>query len=417
MKTFSLFMVPSLFCLALTLPGCGGDGNSTPPDFDLSANRLGRLSLEEREELAPNELFEAIYEEDLAKVKSIVQQSPHLLESKNAKYGELPFVAAMRLRLKAIADYLVLNSPLKLYSVPNAQGESPMFLASKYGFPEIINQMGLKFYESHTIQLVYSVDGLDYPDSKGRKALHVAADRRVVEALYQEHQRGYLKIPYFGLFIHQDQESQNFLHAAAQDGRSDVILWAAENFCGAEWKDSDNTAVSVVGNLTLWPLRAFQSYFPWSTPLDHPMNHQDLHYKTPLHYAAENHQLGSMTALASCQWTDYDLSDENGELAFHLFLKSLDPQERLLSRQERQILRMFIHRQTFMRKVFVNTEHYINAVDKLGRTPLHYAAQLADPWAYEELISFGGDRYLRDNEGLRPFDLFQQRQKQVKARR
>lgn len=401
--------------ISLVLFACGEAKESSPLEVEVGGvNRLERMSLEQRESLAPNELFQAIYEEDLSKVQAVVEESPHLLESQNAEHGELPLATALRLRLKDIALFLTDASPLKLFSTPNQNHESIFFLASKYGMPDVITRIGVRHFENHTIQLVYNVDALDFADSYGRKALHVAANRRVVEALHQEHQRGYLKIPYFGLFLHQDFESQNFLHAAARDGRSDVLLWGTENFCGEEWKDSENVGVSIVGHLTLWPLRAFQSYFPWSTPIDHPINHQDLHYKTPLHYAAEYQQLDSMLALGSCQWTDYDLADEDQNLAFHLYVKSLDPQQRTLSSKEKEALRLFIHRQTLMRKIFVSTDRYINAANKNGVTPMHLAAQLADPWAYNELRTFGGDIFKRNNEGLRPVDLFEQKQLQVR---
>lgn len=412
-------MANRIFILLLSLAsllGCGKSKEETPLPTSGKSNPLERMSLEERQNLAPNELFQAIYENDLAKVQSVIETSPHLIGEQNSELKELPLATAIRLRYKDIAVYLAETTPLKMLTLPNAQNESLMFLASRFGLPEVITKMGERSFHNHSIQLVYGVDDLDYPDLLGRKALHVAANRLVVEALAQEHTRGYMKIPYLGLYIYEDHQHQNFLHSAAAEGRSDVLLWATENFCGEELKDNENPLASAVGHLTLWPTRTFQTYFPWKTSImDHPINYLDSQQRSPLHYAAEKAHLESILALGSCQWIDYDRADKEGNLAINLFLQSLDPQQKEIPEKQRDILRFFLSHHTFMRKIFVNTGTYINAANHQGNSSLHYAALLADPWPYQEMRIQGGDIFLRNKDGQRPVDLFEQKQKQIRG--
>ncbi len=415
-------------CLVLT-SGLGGCSKNTDENIPLQnagkSNRLERMTLEEREDLAPNALFQAVYEEDLAAIKKIVVEKAHLTQSQNIIDRDLPLGVAIKLRLREIALYLVEVTPQSHYNTPNARQESLFFLASREGMPEVITALGNRYFTEHwnPINIIYGIGALDFADENGQYALHVAANRQVVEALDIEHHRGYqpaTKLPYFFFYLKTDHQGQNFVHTAASSGRTDVLRLAVEKFCNDGWAESPDWWVNAPGHVGNFIGRSVQYYTPWNLEaaigLEAPFNYQDHEGRTPLHLAAIKADREAVEIFDSCKLTDFDLTDNKGDRAFHAFMKVLDKREPVLKENLRQILNIFIHGATDFRswEWGKNQENYVNAPDSEGNTPMHYAAALADPWFYQKLFSESGKPEQQNKFGLRPVDIYAQKQGIVK---
>lgn len=396
--------------LFLLLINCGPQSRNENGTQMTGTERLERLAVVDQQDLAPNELFRAIYRGDLEQVKAIVNQSPRLLEVPNNRGANFPLGVALQLRESAIAYYLVENIPLGEIKSVNDRKEGYIFMAAANGYAEIIQRVAQRYYESLGRFTDYEFSDLDLINQDGQRALHVATDRRVIEALENEYYRGVMEIPFFQFTLLEDNDRRSFLHTAARDGRVDVLLWAAERYCNSsgtgESESSLGEIISYFGSRT-W--RGIQTYVGgFGVGLDQVFNRRDSKGQTVLHYAAKRKDLEILRAIGSCEWIDYDLEDDQGNIAMQTLFLSMDSMQNQLSENDKQLLLFFIERKTRMRQWLVTTSDYVNHQNKEGRSSLHLAAQILDPWPYEKLSQFG-DIYLRDLREQRPIDLFNRR--------
>lgn len=396
--------------LFLLLINCGPQSRNENGTQMTGTERLERLAVVDQQDLAPNELFRAIYRGDLEQVKAIVNQSPRLLEVPNNRGANFPLGVALQLRESAIAYFLVENIPLGEIKAVNDRQEGYIFMAAANGYAEIIQRVAQRYYESLGRFTDYEFSDLDLINQDGQKALHVATDRRVIEALENEYYRGVMEVPFFQFTLLEDNERRSFLHTAARDGRVDVLLWAAERYCNSYGKGESESylggMISYFGSRT-W--RGIQTYVGgFGVGLDQVFNRRDSRGQTVLHYAAKRKDLEILRAIGSCEWIDYDLEDDQGNIAMQTLFLSMDSMQNQLSENDKELLLFFIERKTRMRQWFVTTSDYVNHQNKEGRSSLHLAAQMLDPWSYEKLSKFG-DIYLRDLKEQRPIDLFNRR--------
>lgn len=393
-----------LFLLLLNCAPQSRNENGAPMT---GAERLERLAVADQQDLAPNELFRAIYRGDLEQVKAIVSQSPRLLAVPDNRGANLPLGVALQLRESEIAYFLVENIPLGEIKSANDRQEGYIFTAAANGYSEVIQKIAQRYYESLGRLSDYEFSDIDMINQDGQRALHVATDRRVIEALENEYYRGVMEVPFSQFTLLEDNERRSFLHTAARDGRVDVLLWAAERSCNSsgtgESESSLGDGISYYGD-RIW--RGIQTYVGgFGVGLDQVFNRRDSKGQTALHYAAKRKDLEVLRAVGSCEWIDYDLEDEEGNIALQTLLLSMDSMKNKFSENDKQLLLFFLQRKTRMRQWLVTSSDYVNHQNREGRSSLHMAALMVDPWAYEKL-SESGDVYLQDWTKQRPIDLF-----------
>ncbi len=380
---------------------------------NVQTNRKMEIAPEERAKLIPNALFDAVYDNSPETIRSILKTSTELLHTKNA-YGDTPFGFALaQAHHEAAAVLLEHLTPQDLFH-KNAKGESYVYLASRSGLHAMITRLGDLHYQSLGFLDDFEFSDLDQPDELGRTALFVAANGQVIEALEAQYYRGLVELPFWGFALKEDHLHRTYLHAAALDGRSEVILWSAERICRpGSWETSDSWWKSYPGWLLNRLLRGFQTYIgDLESPVDLLFNRRDDEGKTALHLALENRRFAAVRALTHCEWLDYDLADNNGHLPLHSFLKSLNPLVRETDVETRETFTFLLRQDTRMRRVFRALGDRINHTDQTGDSALHLAARLADPFFYKELARFG-DIHLLNANHQSPEQIYLQRQSGV----
>jgi ankyrin repeat protein len=310
-----------------TLVGCGSaseDFGSTEPTPDRSLE----LTPQQRADRLPNALFHAVWNNNAAEIEK-AGSIPELTTAMNDE-GDTPLGMALRMGHRASAEHLLrltVTSMQDLKHLNKAQ-ESYVFLAARSGFADLITMMADAYFNSLGRMLTYEFSDLDQPNAKGQRALFVAANRRVVEALEVQYYRGTMTYPFWKFTLQTDEKERTFLHQAAADGRDDVILWAADRFCSAgSWEKSDSFWKYIPGTLATYLWRSLQTHVvgDFNSPFDLVFNRPDNDYLTPLHVAVEQKRWGALRALSHCRWVDFDLKDSHGDTPLHSFLKTLNP--------------------------------------------------------------------------------------------
>ena len=267
----------------------------------------------------------------------------------------------------------------------NHKGESYVFLASKRGYPTLINSIADICYGSQKDWLDgedYEFSDLDMETKKGDKALHVAANVQVAEAIVYEYEarKGELSSPWSFFYKHTNHAGQTFLHKAALDNRIHIIEWAIKRECSS----SENSIWEVViENIVAW----------FKTNI---INKQDNKNNTALHLAASSRNKEAIHALANCHWVDLSLKNLDGDIPLQSFLKALD------SGTHEEALELL--------KRLIPSDWWLNHQNKDGNSSLHLAAKLSDPSLYNYLKQFGNTA-LSNNQGNTPEQIFEITQK------
>ncbi len=355
------------------------------PDTATTAGRDVRLSHQDRQDLVPNELFTAVYNDDLAQVQRLITARPHLLNATNIRFGETPLAMALRLGNQALVMPMIRATHQKDHIQTNLAGESYLFLAARMGHLEMINHMVRELFLTHGSWDRFDMSAIDKPDKLGRRAHFVAKNSRIVASLHSHYRSG-IQNSFTYFFNTYDNDGRTYLHWAAIENRDEVIAWTVREFC-AKSTDSDKDTWSGISRFLGEATRGFAF---WTGDRINPVglfvNRQDTHSQTALHVAAANGSYRAIDALLSCPWLYSDGKDAQQQTALHLFLKRLDPRQ---TRQPDHI------RSTFQRLVNFTSchgpigcygkEHLIQIADPQKQMPSHIAAALNDPFFYEQL--------------------------------
>lgn len=409
------YLLANILCLILLLTGCGSDHEDFA-DSDPKADRLVELSPEERRQLAPNALFEAVLGDNGLAVEAEGRSQPALMRVEN-RDGNIPLGVALEFRLLRAAQRLVKLLPDDQLAHKNAKGNSLVYLAAQAGFPDIITAIADRHYSSLGLLQDFGFSHLDPPNNQGQPALFVAADGNTAEALKTQYDRANIHMPFWWHSLHQDDLEQIYLHTAAWDGRTDLIVWSVRRLCTeSSWKTSEDWWKKYPAGVWEFAFHGFQTHVgDLGLPSDLLMNRQRSDGKTPLHLAVENRQYAAMRALASCRWLDYDLEDKEGNLPLQAFLKSLNPFLTDTGSEARDAFRFLLAQNTQLRKIYRSLPDRINHTNADGDSTLHLAARLADESYWNQMKDIG-DVYQPNQKNQSPLDIFRNRQEGVSRR-
>jgi len=400
MKNLFLILLP-----AIALMACQIDTSSNITDFssrqaESGFSFLNNLSSEEAERMMPNDLFKAIYNknkgEDLRRI--IDENAEYLLETNNE--GDTPLGFAIKINYLPLALFLLNQMDPDHYLHQNNVGESYLYLASQKGFVELIIPMATLFYERRRGAWDYEFSDLDLKTNQGERALHVAKNSAVAEALKAEYWKGWLEYPLRKFKFLQNNEGQTFLHTAVRDQNEDLLRWGLKEGC----HESESALVYAWQALQNLSSRI-------EADIDYLLNTKDNQGLTALNSATKNTYLEGIQILSSCPWTDYLAKDEEGNTALQNFLLSLDP---LKSVQSEEIKNTFLRLAEKRNLLSFNSfSKNINSINNKGENSLHIAAHINDPFFYNKL-KIHGNTELENNEGKTPREIFKNHQNSIR---
>jgi ankyrin repeat protein len=397
------------------LISCGQEKN----DFGrVSAHqdRVVEISPEERARLLPNALFVAVWNDSADQASRLVAENPSLLQNSNAE-GDTPLGMALSRGFSDVTRPLLKATTVDSLFHANVAGESYVFLAARSGFTEAIRGLVDLYYDSLGGFERYRFAKLDFPNALGQRALFAAADRQVVEALEAQYYRGALNYPYRSFTLLLDKKGDTFLHAAAREGRSDVILWAAEKICRrGDWQNSEHVWLRAPSRFFSRLLREAETYTyvgDLNLPTPALFNRQNVEGRTPLHEAATHRQWDALRALADCPWLDYDLPDSAGDIPLQSLLAALNPYLASIDAPTKDAFGFLLAQNTQSRRWNLSEVDRVNWADNKGNNSLHLAARLADPYFYNVLAAVG-DTKAPNKDGALPESLFRSRQERVR---
>jgi len=392
-----------IFLLCSLLSCQGSEDNPT----DLKS-RSESFSAEERQALFPNELFIALVDQHSERdLQKIIDQNGHYLLSLNDNQ-DTPLVIAIKFYNLKGALFVAKQLSPEHYFHQNLQGEGYLYLASQKGYVSLIKLLADRLYESNDLLSDYEFSDLAIKTLAGERALHVAKNYMVADALKHEYWRGGLEFPFRKFQYHQNNKGQSFLHAAVRDQNSDLLRWGVQQSCISkeEWEDQ---AFYYRYPLLVW--RAVQTYGkPVGLDWDDIINTQDNEEMTAINFSAKTMFADGIRILSSCQWTDYLLPDNKGNIPIQNFLLSLDSLKLNHSQEVYETFILLMEKQTRLRWSVISD--HINSANKEGDSSLHISARLADPFFYDKLKKYG-DIEQENNKEQTPRKIFEFKRKQL----
>ncbi len=399
------FIIVFFFCFLLSCQNAE-DGLS------YLASRSDSFSAAKRQALFPNDLFIALVDRrSEQELKKIVDQNGRWLLTLNDNKDTALAVAIKFYNLKGALFVAEQLSP-EHYLHQNLQGESYLYLSAQKGYVDLIKLLAARFYDSRRdILSDYEFSDLDSLTHEGERALHTAKNYAVAEALKHEYWRGSLEFPWRKFQYHKNHKGQSFLHTAVRDRNSDLLRWGVEQSCLSkeQWEDQ---AFYYKYPFLLW--RAIQIYGkPAGMDWDDIINTQDNEGQTAVNFSAGNMFADGIRILSSCQWTDWLLPDNQGNIPLQSFLLALDPLKLSHSRKIYSLFTLLMDKQTRLR--WSSVSDHINSVNKEGESGLHIAARLADPFFYEQLRRYG-DGEQKNSQGQTPEEIFKLKRQELERK-
>jgi len=377
MKKASLIFVFSLLC------SCG----EVEKLVDNESRASHSFSLQEKRDLFPNPLFQALVDkEDPVILKSIMDQNSQYLFDVNI-HGDTPLGVALKFYNPEGALTIAKQLNPEHYLTTNHQGESYIYLAAQRGYVDFIKFIANRFYESETDAIVFDYEfrDLDLTTHQGERAIHVAKNYVTADALSYEYWRGILEYPFREFQYLQNNKEQSFLHTAVRDQNTDLIRWGLEQHCmnQIEWKQKK--FYYRYPNI-LW--RGIQKYgqvikIDW----DNLINTQDQNGLTPINFSAKTMFLDGIRLFSECQWVNYKLPDDKGNIPLQNFLLTLDKTQSQSTQDVRDAFVSLMEKRT--RLTWLGIADHVNHINNKGESSLHIAAQLADSYFYQVLKKYG----------------------------
>ena len=351
------------------------------------------MTPEEREVLLPNDLFIAVADKKNEEIlQEILNKNGQYLLETNEK-GDTPLGTAIQFYNLQGALFLADQLSPENFLHTNLNGEGYLYLASKKAYVDLIQLLSYRFYESRSSFLEdkdYEFSDLDMKTKSGERALHVAQSYQTAEALEYEYWRGTLEFPYRKFQFLQNNEGQTFLHTAIRDQNSDLLRWGLSENCLSkeEWEEKSNWTKPLS---FLWKgMQLYGSYV--SIDWDNLINTTDNQGLSPMNASAKSLYLEAIQILSTCQWVNYLLKDEEGNIPLQNFLLALDPLKGTQAQNIKDTFTLLIEGQT--RLTWSVKADHVNFVNSSGNSSLHISAELADPFFYQELKKYGNEEQI-----------------------
>ena len=399
------FMRQILFFWTLCLLfSCQGERGSVQNFASLSDS----LPLEEKQALLPNELFTAVVDQKGEKVlQDIIDKNGEFLLDTNEK-GDSPLGVALQFENPEGALFLAKQLSPEHYPHQNNKGESYIYLSAQKGYVDVLKFLGRAFYESKwELFADYEFSDLDQKTKEGERALHVAKNAMTAEALEYEHWRGTLEFPFRKFQFLRTNRGQTFLHTAVRDRNEDLLRWGLSQSCRAKKEWEERGPFKRFFSF-LW--RGVQSYGKPVLDWDDLINTRDEEKLTAVNLSAKNSFYEGIRLFADCQWTDWLLKDNKGNIPLQNFLLSLDRLKLSHDSSAKEMLSFLIERKT--RLTFAVLADHLNSLNEEGDSSLHISARMADPSFYNQLKKYGDIEQL-NHQNQSPREIFRLTRKQI----
>lgn len=393
-----------LLFISVFMCGCGDFYN----EVSYESLAYDYLSVEERQALAPNDLFKSVLNrENINSLKQVLAKNDKAYLYSVNEDKDTPLGLALKRSNYLGAKYLISQMGPESLTYQNKNKESYVYLASKNGYPDLIKDMADKFYSYVTD---YEFSDLDRENQVGNRALHIAKHEGVAEVLQAEYYRGLLEFPFLKFSYKTNKIGENFLHTAIIDDRVSVLAWGVEKNCATQ-ADLDQYGFFYKTIYHIW--NGLDNYSTSLTGIefDNLMNEKNKNGDTPMHLAAKHLSISGVKALTNCTLIDYSLSNKNGDIPLQTFLKNLDS---TLEYQDQEIKDAFVSIAESRSPYSLSTiKKYVNHTNKNGSSSLHIAAKTSDPFFYNYLKKYGSI-VQKNNKGETPEYIFHALHKGVK---
>lgn len=381
---FLMILCSSLFCIS-----CNTELEHTSPS-GLPSPTL-QMDPAERALVVTNDLFAAIIDNhSQEKIEEILLIPGNTLHSLNQK-NDTPLGVAIQFKRKELAEFFLEQLQCDDLYHQNKKGEGYIYLSAKHGYHELIQLVANKCYDrkaswSAFLEYDYEFSDLDLETLKGEKAIHIAHDSAVMEALNEEYWRGAAEWPYL-VFYETNKEEETFFHTAVRDGRDSVIEWGTQTFCHeSSWEKSDSFYKNIPTSIPRRTWHFLQTQF--SLNLTQLINFGNKEDNAALHLACQSLNLKAIRLIANCRWTDYSLENSLGNIPLQEFLKALDPTTQNYEEEIKNTFLFLMRQETYLR-MFTGISYQVNHQNNEGDSSLHIAARLADDFFYNELKKVG----------------------------
>lgn len=395
-----------IILLFIFLSSCGrGEG-----EFIQLNSRSHSLSSKQKQALLPNPLFIALVDRRPDKfLKKIIDENGQYLLALNS-YGDTALSLAIQFNNSEGALFIAKQLSPKHYTHTNHKGEGYIYLASRKGDVNLLKFLADKFYESQRELLSdYEFSDIDMKTHSGERALHTAKNYAVAEVLEYEYWRGSLEYPLRKFQYLQNNEGQSFLHTAVRDQNIDLLRYGLDHNCigKQEWED--------------WPFyyrypavlwRGLQTYGkPLALDWDDLLNTQDKEGRTAVNFSAQTLFLKGIHIFVDCQWTDYLLPDNKGNIPLQNFLLALDSEQAEHEEGIKEAFTLLMERRT--RLTWLGISDHVNSVNQEGESSLHISARMADSFFYNQLKKYGSVEQ-KNNSGQTPREILKSKTERLK---
>jgi ankyrin repeat protein len=401
-------LVPLIVFLLL---GC--DARHVDSHIRLS-DELSLMTGEERIARSPNRAFDGVWLRSVNEVRAILDQDRSLFLTRNSD-GSTPLMLAIQLREIEISQLIIESLTQSELLVTDNNGRGYISYAAEQGFIILLESMVDKYRQSMQFPSLFRMSQLDVVDDLGRISLFYAANSATAQRLKEfwmqwPGSRIVSRTWLSNFYQTRDGSRQIFLHSAAADNRHDTLRWAILETCGdAIWSDSEFLfgGLTHIGSALDWLAGAIQVVPIIPSDL---VNVVDNSSNTPLHIAVRGGHYESARALLSCRNTRYSILNNFGRTPLAELLAHIDPNLSSVPNSFKQIFDALTQMQNRYRVWWRTIQDIVNTQDNDGRSALHYAARLRDPYFYNKLKEFG-DVYLMDNQDMTPEGIFNSRQR------
>ena len=409
-----------IFLSAFLLISCGdSEVHIDSAGILIEKSSSQRLDPDERALIAVNDLFSAVIDNKNPKeIEEILLTSGNSFHFLNKK-GDTPLGTAIKLQREDLA--LLFLDKLQcedLYHQNNKQ-ESYIYLASKHGYPNLINRIADTCYERKkpwTVFSDYEFSDLDPETAEEERAVHSAYNHSVMEALSEEYSRGFGEYPWWA-FHKTNTRGETFFHTAVKKRRDSVLEWGVETYCHKNsWEESDNLLKWFPAGFLRYSWHIPQTHIPlpWDFDLNFTqlINAKDEEGNTALHLAGKALDTTAVRILSSCRWMDYSLENKLGNIPLQEFLTALDPAIPDHSKEIKSAFTFLVTQRTYLTEWYDQMFSVVDHQNEEGDSALHLSAVLADEFFYNHLTQFG-DEHLPNTKEQTPQALFKNFRRQL----